>query len=66
MATAAMKPIKGMKNRPYRVLSPRVTEIHLEEELNHAWEEGYELKFVVPGAGPHEKNCFLIMVPRKK
>jgi hypothetical protein len=66
MATPAMKPVKAMKARPYRVLSPRVTEIHLEEELNHAWEEGYELKFVVPGAGPHEKNCFLIMTPRKK
>jgi hypothetical protein len=66
MATAAMKPVKGIKARPYRVLSPRVTEIHLEEELNNAWEDGYELKFVVPGAGPHEKNCFLIMTPRKK
>lgn len=66
MATAAMKPIKGMKNKPYRVLSPRVTEIHLEEELNAAWEEGYELKFVVPGAGPHDRNCFLIMVPRPR
>ncbi len=65
MATAAMKPVKGMKNKPYRVLSPRVTEIHLEEELNHAWEDGYELKFVVPGAGPHDRNCFLIMTPRK-
>ena len=63
MATVAMK---APKPRPYRVLSPRVTEIHLEEELNRAWEEGYELRFVVPGAGPHEKNCFLIMTPRPK
>ncbi len=62
-------PATGAKAAPkksYIVLSPRVTEIHLEDELNRAWQEGYELKFVVPGAGPHEKNCFLIMTPRKK
>ncbi len=66
MATAAMKPVKGMKTKPYRVLSPRVTELHLEEELNRAWDEGYQLQFVVPSAGPHDRNVFLIMVPRKK
>lgn len=56
---------KSAAKKPYMVLSPRVTEIHLEDELNRAWQDGYELKFVVPGAGPHEKNCFLIMTPRK-
>ncbi len=63
MATVAMK---APKSKPYRVLSPRVTEIHLEEELNRAWQDGYELKFVVPSAGPHDRNVFLIMVPRTK
>ncbi len=37
-----------------------------EDELNRAWDEGYQLQFVVPGAGPHDRNVFLIMVPRKK
>ncbi len=63
MATVAMK---APKPKPYRVLSPRVTEIHLEEELNRAWEEGYQLQFVVPSAGPHDRNVFLIMTPRSK
>ncbi len=66
MATAAMKPVKGVKPKPYRVLSPRVTEVHLEDELNRAWDDGYQLQFVVPSAGPHDRNVFLIMVPRTK
>jgi hypothetical protein len=62
MAVTAMK---APKLKPYRVLAPRVTEIHLEDELNRAWEEGYQLQYVVPSAGAHDRNVFLIMVPRK-
>lgn len=50
--------------QPYRVISPRVTEIHLEQALNEAWEEGYELRFIVPDAGPRGINVLLIMTPR--
>ena len=53
------------KKQPYRVLSPRVDEVHLEAALVQAWEDGYELKYVIPESGPHGRNCFLVMTPRK-
>ena len=53
------------KKLPYRVLAPRVDDVHLEEALNQAWNEGYELKWVVPESGPHNRNIFFIMTPRK-
>ena len=54
------------KKPQYRVLSPRVDEVHLEKALLEAWDDGYELAFIVPDSGPHGKNCFLILQLRRK
>jgi hypothetical protein len=53
------------KLAPYKVLSPRVTDLAIEEALLKAWGEGYELKFVIPETGPRGNNVYFIMVPRK-
>ena len=54
------------KKPQYRVISPRGDEVHLEQALAEAWEDGYELAFVVPNSGPRGINVFLILRLRKK
>ncbi|HXE90074.1 MAG TPA: hypothetical protein VNK82_03825 [Terriglobales bacterium] len=54
------------KKPQYRVISPRGDEVHLEQALAEAWDDGYELAFVVPNSGPRGINVFLILKLRGK
>ncbi len=54
------------KKPQYKVLSPRMTEASIEKALLDAWDDGYELAFVVPETGPRAINVFFILQLRKK
>lgn len=54
------------KKTQYKVLAPRVVEDQIEKALLDAWDDGYELAFVVPASGPRGQNVFFIMQLRGK